>query len=471
MKRRRRGPGRRWAASVVAAEHDNLGVTRFAMSRAPTLSDRASMWVLVAVVGILGVAGLKGATVTRGDAIRSDGISYYLYLPALFIDRDITLERTAARSFGGQIDEVYGVRRVPPRDDLLDVHPVGEAVMLLPFFAVGHLAAWALGDEMDGFSSPYQVTAELAGLTYALLGLFLLGSFLRRWFALDVVLIALAATTFGTNLFHYATYDATYSHAFSFFLIALALVLGARLGDRPGLPPALAMGATLGLITLTRPTNLVIVSFLALVGVSSRDDARLRVAALWRGRRLLVPGLAAFLVMLVPQLVYWHAITGKFFVYSYGDKHDHLDLLRPHLLQVFFGVRKGLFFWSPILVLALVGLVLLRRRAPDLFLAAVVFLVLDAWVIASWGEWSYGDGFGERPFVEALPVFAIGLAAFLERMMRARWRRVTFAVVGVLCALSVYTMVAYWRGNLPKDGTTVRIYLDAFVPGRPLSGN
>jgi len=444
-------------------------VSRFAIARTSALSDRASLWLLVAVIGIVGVVALKGASVQRGDAIRSDGIGYYLYLPALLLDHDVTMERTADRSFAGRIDPVYGVRPVPPRQRLLDRYPVGVAIMALPFFAVANLAAFVLGDEMDGFSSPYQVMAALAGLTYALLGLYLLGSFLRRWFRVDVVLITLAATTFGTNLFHYATYDATFSHAFSFFLVALSLVLGARLGDRPGWLLALAMGATLGLITIARPTNVVIVSFLALVGVSSLDDARSRVAAFWRRRRLVVLGLAAFLVMLVPQLVYWHAITGRFLVYSYGED-DRLDLLRPHLVQVLFSVRKGLLFWSPLLVLALVGVVVMRRRARELFLATVVFLVVDAWVIASWRIWWYGDSFGQRPFVEALPVLAIGLAVFLERMMRSSWRRVTLVLVGLLCALSAYTMVAYWRGNLPKDGTTLRVYLDAFVPGRPLSG-
>jgi hypothetical protein len=429
------------------------------------------MWLLVAVIGILGVmalTGIYGASLPKSDAIHSDGIGYYLYLPALFIDRDITMERTAARSFGGTIDPVYGVRRVPPRQRLLDKYTVGEAIMLLPFFAVANLAAFVFGDEMNGFSSPYQAMAALAGLTFALLGLYLLGRFLGRWFGVDVALITLAATTFGTNLFHYATYDVTFSHAFSFFLVSVALTLGARLGDRPGWLLALGMGATLGLIALARPTNIVIVSFLALVGVSSLEEARSRVAAFWRRRRLLVLGVAAFLVTLVPQLVYWHAITGRLIVYSYGD--EHLDLLRPHLLQVLLSVRKGLLFWSPLLVLALVGLVFLRRRAPELFLPTVVFLAVNAWLIASWQTWWYGDSFGQRPFVDALPVFAIGLAAFLERMMRSSWRRITFALVGFLCALSVYTMVAYWRGNLPRDGTTVRIYLDAFVPGAPLSG-
>ena len=97
-------------------------------------------------------------------------MGYYLYLPAVLLDHDMTMRRTAARSFGGDIPVTYGVRSIPPHGRLLDKHPIGVAVMLAPFFLVGQLAADAFGSRMDGLSRPYQVAAAAGGLTYALLG-------------------------------------------------------------------------------------------------------------------------------------------------------------------------------------------------------------------------------------------------------------------------------------------------------------
>ena len=50
-------------------------------------------------------------------------------------------------------------------------------------------------------------------------------------------------------------------------------------------------------------------------------------------------------------------------------------LLAPHLLDVFFSVRKGLIYWTPLVLVAIAGLPLLRRAAPALFVPVVAYLV------------------------------------------------------------------------------------------------
>ena len=62
---------------------------------------------LVGVIGVLAVAATvwiytAGLTYYYGQGpIRSDGTGYYVYLPAAFLDGDLTMVRTGARSFGG----------------------------------------------------------------------------------------------------------------------------------------------------------------------------------------------------------------------------------------------------------------------------------------------------------------------------------------------------------------------------------
>ncbi len=426
---------------------------------------RTVRWTVgfVAVAAIASMAWIYSAGLVSGGTIRSDGVGYYLYLPAGLLDHDVTMRRTAARSFGGDISAAYGVRPVPPHGRLLDKYPIGEAVMLVPFFLAGHLAADAFGSTTNGFSRPYQVAAAAGGLTYVLLGLLVLGNILTRWFARDTVVVTLLAITFGTNLFHYATYDAVFSHAFSFFLCTCAISLALRLRDRPTLRSASMLGFVAGLITVTRPTNAVILVFLALIGVVTREDVRQRLDALRQRPRLVAAGAMAFALPLLPQMAYWHEITGRWIVYSYGD--EHFDFFHPHVIQVLFSVRKGLLFWTPLLFLALAGIGLLRRRVPALFVPALVFLALDVWIVASWQAWWYGGSFGQRPFVEATPVFALGLASFLETMKNQGWiaRAATLGEVLLLTALALNSMLAYWKGIIPFDGTTWHEYVHTFT--------
>ncbi len=415
------------------------------------------------MLGIASFAWIYAGHLTYygGKPIRSDGIAYYLYLPAVFLDHDLTMRTTVARDFGGNYVNAGDVRQVGPHTYDLDEVGIGEAVLLTPFFAIGQGIAVATGTPQTGFTWPYQAAAAAAGLTYVLLGLALTVSILLRWFRRSTVIVSLVAITFGTDLFHYATYDALFSHAFSFFLIAAALRLSLSVWQRPRVASTVALAAGIGLIGIVRPTNLVAVALCALVGIEHPRDLRARLRTLARRFDLVAIGLGVFVTVSLPQLAYWHHITGKLVYYAYPPS-QHLDLLHPHVLQVLFSVRKGLFFWTPVLVCAVAGLGRLRRAVPPLFVPAVVYLLAQLWVVSSWSVWSYGGSFGMRPFVEAMPVFALGLAALIEAARGRVARRILYGAIGLTTALGVHAMVAYWLKTVPYDNTTLHEYLASF---------
>jgi hypothetical protein len=417
----------------------------------------------VAVCAAVSFSWIYGSHLAYGPPIRSDGTGYYLYLPAVMLDHDITMERTAQRSFRGHIYDMEGVQRVPPNNHYLDKYPVGEAMMLSPFFMFGDAAAHVSGAANNGFSTPYQVAAAAAGLVYALLGLTTLGFVLLRWFSRQTVVLTLLAITFGTALFHYATYDAVFSHAFSFFLVAVIVRLALSVYERPRLQSAIPLGLASGLLVAVRPTNAVVLLFVSLLGVSTLREMRQRLTAPLRHTRLLAASIGAGVLPLLPQIAYWHSITGKPYVYAYDD--EHLDLLHPHVLDVLFSIRKGLFFWAPLLLLALIGLPLLRRYARGMVIPAATYLTVNTWVISSWSTWWYGGSLGQRPFVEALPIFALGLAALIEAARGLLVRRVLVAAITALTFLATHSMVAYWLRVIPIDQTTWHIYIRSFRIG------
>ena len=67
-----------------------------------------------------------------------------------------------------------------------------------------------------------------------------------------------------------------------------------------------------------------------------------------------------------------------------------------------------------------------------------------------------------RPFVDAMPVFALGLAGLVESAQRARPRRLLMTGIGITTLLSVHAMLAYWQKTISYDGTTFHDYLESF---------
>jgi len=71
--------------------------------------------------------------------IHSDGFSYYVYLPSWVIYRDVTMEALARDWYGGKYPGFTGLLRWPTTGLWVDLHPIGTAILMAPFFVVGDL--------------------------------------------------------------------------------------------------------------------------------------------------------------------------------------------------------------------------------------------------------------------------------------------------------------------------------------------
>ena len=67
-----------------------------------------------------------------------------------------------------------------------------------------------------------------------------------------------------------------------------------------------------------------------------------------------------------------------------------------------------------------------------------------------------------RPFVEALPILAMPLAALLAVATSVWARRLVLIGVTATTLLAVHAMIAYWTKAVPLDETTFRSYLRSF---------
>ena len=407
------------------------------------------------------------AIYSRADAdvpIHSDGYSYYVYLPATLIYRDASLDALTKEWHGGIYPDFTGIRRWPSTGRWMNLHPIGVAIMTAPFFvAADLLSAWS-NLPRDGFSLYYQHAAGLAGLAYFLAGLALMYRILSRHFDAAIVVATLVCLTFGTNLFHYAVFDGTFSHAFSFFLVCAWLSLVERWWEEPSRARSLLLGVVAALIVLTRHTNAVFLAVLPLYGVATARDLRARVTALWRRRWSLVAIALVGVVIVIPQLALYRWITGSWIANSYRVFNVAFLWGSPRLAGVLFSTQKGLFFWSPLLLLAVFGAVVSKGWTRRLALAAGVTFAAHTYLVASWWDWQFGDTYGHRAFTDGFGLAAPFLArAFECAASRPIGRRLVPILATAAVLLSVVQMIQYWIGILPRTNTTWEQYQSLFL--------
>lgn len=397
-----------------------------------------------------------------------DVFGYYLYLPATVIHDDIALRDPVwleeAMATYAPSATLYQVVDGPDGARVIR-YGSGMALLYAPWFCLAHVISGPLGLPADGFSMPYQVSMAVGCLLFSLAGLFvlrqvLLPFFNDRWTATLLLLIAL-----GTNWFQLTAWDGTLlTHSALFTLYGLLLLVTIRWHDKPSWQAAFGIGAAVGLITLVRPSELVAALIPLLWGLGPADARKAKWQAIrTHGAHILLAALA-FVVATAPQLLYWHATTGQWLFYSYMNPGEGFDLATPHLRPFLISFRKGWFVYTPMMILAIGGIIMLRKRIPQAFWAVFLFLLVDLWIVSSWSCWWYAGGsFSARAMVPAYVVMALPLGAFLQwTWSQQLWRYAVRFVCGAFVILNLFQTWQWTVGIISKERMTKAYYRAVF---------
>jgi hypothetical protein len=130
--------------------------------------------------------------------------------------------------------------------------------------------------------------------------------------------------------------------------------------------------------------------------------------------RHLLFGLVACLVM-IPTFVSRAIVYGGPFETGYLSIRDFL-WRSPVFFSVLFSSNHGLLSWTPLLGVAILGLVLFVFRLPNVgipfFTAVVAFYIF----ISYYPDWAGISSYGNRFFISLTPLFILGLANLLQRI-------------------------------------------------------
>ncbi|MFN7973799.1 MAG: hypothetical protein U0166_15870 [Acidobacteriota bacterium] len=206
---------------------------------------------------------------------------------------------------------------------------------------------------------------------------------------------------FATLFFPYATVGI--SDPLAATAIAWAWALGIGTGDLA----LYASGACAGLAILTRYQAALVIAPLAVYVLATRRLASVR---------FFVPlALAAIAVLGYNFAAFDHPLTFPTFHWQgKPGAAPTLQMGRPTISRAYemsFGLRRGLFVYTPLLLLVPVGAIELSRRSPLLAASAIAGLALYfGYLLCNAGFWGGAD-FGLRFSIPALPLCFLLLLA------------------------------------------------------------
>lgn len=385
------------------------------------------------------------------SAINNDGKGYYQYLRAWLLKDDPAVVQGEPWMFA-QADEGRVIK-----------YFVGAAVVQAPFVGVAHVHTLrSSGGPEDGYSLQYQLAIVLSAMVSLALGLHFTRKLLLACGIGDgATACTLVALTLGTGLLVLAVMHPGMSHVHSFAAVAILLWSVRRAVEVGGLGRWACVGALLGLVFILRPVDLLVVMAfpLATMGLPMQRSV-------WDRRAACVLMLAMLPVLLV-QCAAWYVQCGEWVVRPYAGEGFHWD--RPAVAAHLFAPRNGLLFLWPVLVLVLPGFVHLLRKAPLRTYPTVLSLVLFAYVTSAWWNWSYGDCFGQRPYVDLLPVLAIPLA-YAFSLPSAPWRNAVLLIAMPFTLLNLFQSCQYARGILDPSQLDMARYRYLFLSTDPARG-
>lgn len=403
--------------------------------------------------------------------VESDGRYYYQYLVSLFFDGDLDFTnnyRAPTPAYMYSEIDLYNMKaQVSPLTNRpTNYFTIGPAILWSPFFVTAYAAGALLNAllnaqiDLDPWGLYLQYATMFSAVLYGLVTLYLLYRLLQGSFSSTASKLTILLVLFATNLYYYTVFESSMSHVYDLFTYAVLIFLFQQIvSGKTSVYLYAALGITAGLHVLVRTQNAatgLIFAALLLWFLVRRKSSVWDVVTRY-GVFLVLFAFASAPVLLVNIYLY-----GMPFIVPQGT--TFLQPLQPHVLEVLFSLRNGLFSHHPVLLVGLFGFTLFLCRsikhdgkfkllAIGLMLAFLAQLYINSIAF----DWWAGVSFGQRRFISSLPLFAFGIAeilALLSKRAPSLYARFAPAGVLVLCLAGVYLALIHvflWDYEQPHN--------------------
>jgi hypothetical protein len=353
----------------------------------------------------------------------------------------------------------------------------------LPFYAIGHLVALALGligvnVEAHGLTWPYELFYCLGSIGLGITGLWLSYRTARHYFSPTACAIAVGGVWFASPLTYYLLIEVSMSHAVSQFLISLFLYFCITKPWEKERQLQVLLGGILGMAALVRPQDVlfiivpVLIGWLGIEENSNPQLKKINFRDLFKLQYLSAIALilVVTLLMQLPQLI--------IYIWQYGglSRIPYLEegkargyggsfhWFQPAIFQVLFSGYRGLFSWHPLTLFAVIGLGLLARQMTRLACILLIAVGLQVYVISAWWCWWQGASVGGRMFANCTLIFIFGLAALWDYFPGRQWKKWGTGISCFLIFWNILIMLQYQSAMIPPEDpiTLSQLYQNQF---------
>lgn len=359
--------------------------------------------------------GWTNSRVKMSEPVMSDGSGYYAHLPQWFT------YHTAAFEFAGKITQKYPKSRFTDfiRNDTLtrkyyNKYYVGSAICLVPFYWTAQVHSKIEKVPNDGYSWSFLLWTNIGVIFFTILGglgLFRLAMSykIKPW----VAYFGIACVFFGTNLCYYTTVEIPFSHGFGFAVNTWILVMVRKWAETNQRKHFYLFSALIGLAIVIRPTNAIIVFVIPFMFRStSLFFDRLKELVLERKLQLLIGILLGFIFIAFQVWNVWR-FSGQLLFNSYSTETFE-NWNKPEVWNVLFSWKKGLFVYTPVLILLFPAMVVCYRKERRLLWGIIIAFSLVTYSTAAWWTWTFGGGLGARNYIDFMALFILPVMILVQ---------------------------------------------------------
>ena len=383
-----------------------------------------------------------------------DDTGYYSYLRSTFFDGDLDF-----------INERYyaHINRFNSTGYVFSNWQLGQSVLYLPFFLVGHWLALLYGAlgypiKADGYSAPYFIGTAIASATYLLAGLMIMCRVLKKIVGEKIALITSMSIWMASPLLYYTFIRQRMAHTTEFFLAALFVMMWIYFRESNKKLHHAVMGTFLGLLCLVRLINanygVLYIADLTFLWFSGQNSvSRPHITDTFKN---LLCFIGMFLVVLLPQFIAWNQLNG-FIISSYlvdtfqsqaMETSTSSAMLGSKVYDIFFGAKWGLAVATPLWFVGLLGLLMPGPVSRSIRFACLISVASLIVVILSFVE---SDAYGNRYLIAAAVLFSIGFANFLHSCFSNKLMRHVSVIFIITCVIAQYLMIVQYKVILPYN--------------------
>lgn len=282
-----------------------------------------------------------------------DSSGYYMHLVSFLVHNDVGSYHNSTKAMIEShpsteylLNDPFWMRETGVGKKYIK-YTIGVAIMEIPGFVLGHLYANLDQDyKSDGWSKPYIVAINISKILYIIIGFYFLIEVLLKYYKPTIVALTVLGIAFGTNLFFHVP-NLTLAHPFLFFDFCMLLYFTDRFYSKPNLFSASTIGVLLGLITVTRVPEVVALVIPVFWGVFNKETLLERATFFKKNISYVVISILIFITILIPQIAYWHFVSGQLFFNPYDG--EGFNFLKPKFIEALFSMNNGWLIYTPLM--------------------------------------------------------------------------------------------------------------------------